>query len=345
MHLLITTQIVSVEDPVLGFFHRWILEFAQHFERIDVICLKAGTYHLPANVFVHSLGKEHGESRVKYIFRFYAYFTKLFFSYRITYVFFHMGAIYNILALPFFLIRKLRGTQFFWWKTHGKVDALKERIALSLVDRVCTAGSKSFDVKSEKVVVVGHAIDTDRFSMQRDARHTPGACLMVGRIVPVKKIEVVLRALTQIGEARGITLTLIGSPDKREYQEELEKYAKTHSLTRVQFLGSRKQSELQAYYDEAGILLHPAYEAGLDKAVLEAMATGVIPLTSIPSYEPMIGQYGLFIQKEDDRGYRDALVRITEMSPEELSSLRTILRAIVVENHSITTLPQRIFGV
>ena len=57
MRLLICTQTVDLNDPVLGFFHGWIAAFSRHCESVHVICLKEGRHSLPANVFVHSLGK------------------------------------------------------------------------------------------------------------------------------------------------------------------------------------------------------------------------------------------------------------------------------------------------
>ena len=73
MKLLIITQKVDRDDPILGFFHRWIEEFAKHCENIIVICLEKGEYNLPKNVQVLSLGKEERESRLAYIKRFYSY--------------------------------------------------------------------------------------------------------------------------------------------------------------------------------------------------------------------------------------------------------------------------------
>jgi len=143
MKLLVTTQAVDRTDPILGFFHRWLEEFAKHFDRVDVICLREGEHSLPQNVIVHSLGKECGESRIKYLIRFYRYFFSVFFRERVDTVLFHMGAIYNILALPFFLFRKRFHTKFIWWKTHGLLNIMG-RIALTCVDEVVTAGGRSF---------------------------------------------------------------------------------------------------------------------------------------------------------------------------------------------------------
>ena len=65
MKLLIITQKVSREDSVLGFFHSWIREFATRFEKVTVICLEKGSYDLPGNARVFSLGKNSQRSNAK----------------------------------------------------------------------------------------------------------------------------------------------------------------------------------------------------------------------------------------------------------------------------------------
>ena len=50
MKLLICTQKVDKNDSVLGFFHRWIEEFAKHCEKVTVICLQKGDDDLPAKI-------------------------------------------------------------------------------------------------------------------------------------------------------------------------------------------------------------------------------------------------------------------------------------------------------
>ena len=63
MRLLIITQKVDKNDPILGFFHRWIEEFAKHCQSIIVICLQKGEYNLPKNIKILSLGKEKGKKK------------------------------------------------------------------------------------------------------------------------------------------------------------------------------------------------------------------------------------------------------------------------------------------
>ena len=71
MNLLILTQKVNKNDPILGFFHQWIEEFSNRFEKVTVICLQKGEYNLPSNVKVYSLGKESGKSKIKYVKNFF----------------------------------------------------------------------------------------------------------------------------------------------------------------------------------------------------------------------------------------------------------------------------------
>jgi hypothetical protein len=58
MKLLIVTQRVDRRDPILGFFHRWIMEFAGQCEQVIAIGQAKGSFDLPGNVIVVCLGKE-----------------------------------------------------------------------------------------------------------------------------------------------------------------------------------------------------------------------------------------------------------------------------------------------
>ena len=119
MRLLIYTQAVDTNEPMLGFFHRWLIELSSHFSHIHVVCLKEGKHNLPQNVTVYSLGKEKGESRIKYIIRFYKQLVRLGGAYDAVFV--HMNPHYILLGGLYW---KLRGIPIYFWRNHAKMNLM-----------------------------------------------------------------------------------------------------------------------------------------------------------------------------------------------------------------------------
>src|SRR3989344_1746143 len=117
MKLLILTQKIDDNDDHFTFFLDWVLEFSDYFEKVTVVALWVKGYDLPSNVEVLSLGKESGESRVKYLFRFYKYI----FLNRKDYdsVFIHMNVEYVILGGLFWRLMKKNVSL---WYVHKHTD-------------------------------------------------------------------------------------------------------------------------------------------------------------------------------------------------------------------------------
>src|SRR5690349_2038560 len=113
MKLLIITQKVDEADQPLGFFVRWLEEFARHFEKISVICLQAGEFTLPAQVRVYPLGKDNGVSKWRQAARFYRLSWQLRHEYDAVLV--HMNPIWAALGGP--LWRMLHKPLVLWY-TH-----------------------------------------------------------------------------------------------------------------------------------------------------------------------------------------------------------------------------------
>lgn len=266
MRILIVTQAVDTEDPVLGFFVRWIEEFSKHVERVEVVCLKEGVHHLPANVQVHSLGKEHGAvPRASYAWRFLSLAWRLRRDYDVVFV--HMNPEYIVVAGVFWRFMHKR---IALWYTHKNVD-LKLRIAAFFADTIFTASKESFRLKSSKVHVIGHGIDTDFFSP--DTRITRGNWLLsVGRLMPSKRHDLAIRTAAEEGKQ----LRIIGEGPERNHLEAL-----VHKLgAHTQFLGGLNQTQLRDEYQKASCLIHTSETGSLDKVVLEALACGLPVRTS-----------------------------------------------------------------
>lgn len=262
MKLLICTQAVDIEDSDLGFFVRWIQEFAKHCEKITVVCLREGKYELPHNVEVVVLGKT---SRILQTVRLW----RLCISHRHDYdaVFVHMNPEY-IVAVGF--LWRLMRKHIALWYTHKSVT-LRLRVAVAFAESIFTASKESFRLQSRKVHVMGHGIDTDFFSP--DSSITRGDwALSVGRLMPSKRHD--LAILWAVREGRA--LRIAGEGPERHYLETL-----AHELgARVRFLGGLTQTQLRDEYRKAACMVHTSETGSLDKVVLEALACGLPVRTS-----------------------------------------------------------------
>jgi glycosyltransferase involved in cell wall biosynthesis len=343
MKILICCQVLDKNHAILGFFHRWVLEFSKHFERVDVICLQKGECELPAHVYVHTLGKEDGESNLKYIYRFYANFSKIFFTVRVDFVFFHMGAIFNVLAAPFFFMRKIFGTKFYWWKAHGHINHFG-RFALTFVDRVYTSTESGFPILSPKRHIVGQAIDVTQFVLPDKTVERQEKVLYVGRVVPIKRIEDFQdTAFTLHGVFPKLSWHVIGPVgDEAYFKTQEHKRDALDAVSYIHFEGPKIQSELVPLYQKARVFLNTSLTHSMDKTVLEAILCGCIPVTSNKAFASLLTPYGLYASEPTPSEYAKILTHVLKSDTEVLSEN---LRNTVVGAHSLETFPRRIFNV
>ena len=275
MRLLIVTQTVDTRDSILGFFVRWIEEFAKHAERVEVICLQEGMHNLPANVHIHSLGKPRPAQSSQGIgtrMRYAARFLSLIWGLRNEYdaVFVHMNPEYIVLGGPFW---RLRGTRIALWYTHKNVD-LKLRIAAAYANVIFTASKESFRLHSGKVRVMGHGIDADFFSP--DATVARGDWwLSAGRLNKSKRHDLVIRMAAQAGKE----LRIIGEGPERGSLEALAR----ELGVRATFLGGLSHLQVRDEFRRAGLFLHTSETGSLDKIILEAVACGCPVTTRDPA--------------------------------------------------------------
>jgi glycosyltransferase involved in cell wall biosynthesis len=273
MRLLIITQSVDAKDPILGFFLRWIRAFAVECDHVTVLGQRTGEFDLPSNVTVHSLGKEKGFRRSRQIFR----CLRLLWSLRKQYdaVFVHMTPVWVVLGAPVFLL--LRTPVFLWYEARGGGLALA--IALHIVRRVFSATSYGLPRASRKHTVVGHGVDT-LFFQPDPSRRDPHLVCAIGRITRVKHLDQILRAFAALPD--DAQLMLAGAPITQ--QDTLE-WERLQALMVELNIGSRvsiqkhTQEEIRDLLQRSSLLLH-AGSGGLDKVLLEAMASGCLVATS-----------------------------------------------------------------
>lgn len=340
MRLLIVTQAIDRNDPVLGFFHQWVEEFARQGEYVHVICLKQGEYSLPANVSVHSLGKEGGKSRLKYISRFYKYMWRLRREYNVVFV--HMNQEYVLLGG---LVWRLLGKRVVLWRNHAKGSALTS-VAVSLAHAVAFTSPEAYVATAPHSTKMPIGIDTNKFRPQ--GRAPRDSVLFFGRLDPVKNPHIFLDALDLL-RAKKIfcTVRMVGSSSERglPYMETLR--TKADSLVRAKILtmnSSIPPREAPGLFASHAIYVNLTPSGSFDKTIGEALASGCIPVLANRALGSVVPEE-LLVDPKNPESVASGIMHALKLSDAERTRLSRELRAYVEKEHSLSLLMERLLPV
>ena len=318
-------------DPILGFFHRWLEEFAKHVEQVKVICLEKGEYNLPG-IKVLSLGKEEGQSRLKYIWRFYKYLWQERKNYDTVFV--HMNQEYVLLAGLWW---RLASKKIWLWRNHAK-GSWFTIIAVYLSQRVFCTSSQSFTARFAKTEMMPVGIDTDFFKSDSNIERVPNSILFLGRISPVKKFKEFIEALRALQQKNtNFTVTVAGSalPRDSEYNELVRRQVKEFDLDNViKFVGAVNQAEALRLYQTHKLYVNLTPTGSMDKTIFEAMACGATPL---------VYNEGLRESLNNDCLVDDLLPETVAGGIERAMAQEKNFRDYVVSNHSLKSLAAKMF--
>lgn len=335
--LLIICQKVDEQDDLLGFFVGWIQEFAKHFERVSVIAIGIGSCELPKNVAIYSCGKERNIWRPFRWLRFFWLLGTL--VPRSSGVFAHMSPIFAVASWP---LAALFGKDIVLWYLHRNVS-WKLKAAEKLCTAIATADADSLNLKSSKVCAFGHGIPLEYFAAigSNYRNHTGTNVLCVGRISRIKNQEMLLRAAAGIRGIIPLRVRIVGRPvmaQDMNYHEELERLCRTIGVGDiVEFTGLVTHNRIAEQYHWADIAVNMSPPGGLDKAVLEAMASGCIVLTSNTVFCNYFGDLApaLVFEHGSSSDLAAKLVDLCQMSEPEKDSVRKRLYNIVKKRHSL----------
>lgn len=157
-----------------------------------------------------------------------------------------------------------------------------------------------YGADSQKIAIVPPGVDLGRFKPldQRAARQHLGIppehqmLLFVGRIQPLKGIDILVRALGQVKRRepnliKNVCVAIIGgdpNPDSELEQAEFERLASLRAeldLTElVTFQGAKDQDTLVYYYSAAEMVIMPSHYESFGMVALEAMACGTPVIAS-----------------------------------------------------------------
>ena len=301
MKLLILTQKIDRTDPILGFFHRWVEEFAKHCKSVTIICLQEGEHNLPQNVRVLSLGKGKvksqkskvkGLEKLKYVFNFYKHIWRERKNYDTVFV--HMNQEYVLLGG---LLWKLLGEKVMMWRNHLKGDWMT-RLAVFFSDRVFCTSEYSYTARYKKTSIMPVGIDTDLFRRDETITRTPNSILFLGRISPVKNLDVFVRAL-ELLDKKGVNFVgnIYGDPLEigNAYYEEIKKLAqKLEDKGKIIFHAAVPNHKTPKVYNQNEIFVNLTESGSFDKTILEASACECLVIVSNQSLKDMLSEQFLF---------------------------------------------------
>ncbi|MFY9457356.1 MAG: glycosyltransferase family 4 protein [Candidatus Spechtbacterales bacterium] len=345
MKLLMITQKIDKDDDILGAYHEWARAIAGSFDKFSVLCLYEGKNELPKDIKVFSLGKENRESRIKYLKNFYQYIWKLRSEYDAVFV--HMNPIYILFGWP---IWRVLHKKIYLWFAHPAWN-WQVKLAYILSDRVITSVPEAFHARGGKIAVIGQGIDPDHFRRLQDIPRDENGILSLGRISRTKRIHILLAAMKLLKEegANLPALDVVGDPPEeslKKYLHSIQDFVKNSGLGDiVTFHESVPNSEAHSWYNRCGIFVNLSPAGYFDKTVLEAMACECLPLVSNKAYESIFPEdlHGILIFTQDDAGdLADKLKKVLELPGDKKEEIRKRLREVVIKNHSIYTLGERI---
>ena len=341
MRLVILTQVLDRGDAVLGFFHTWCDRFARHVDELVVVAQQVGDVDLPENARVVSLGREAGAGRRAMAWRLFSTLVRLPGARGRTVVLGHMVPRFVLNAAP---VALARGFPLYLWYTHKGVD-LSLRLAAPLVRKVFTASAESFRLESAagKRVVTGHGIDCEQFSRAVGPR--PVDVLAVGRLAPSKGQLELLEAVARLAPVPRTELAGdILLPSDAGYRDAVR--ARAAELGgRVTLLGAVPHPEVAHAMRRARVLVNTSHTGSVDKVVLEAMATGCIPLTCNESFRSVFDaglQQQLMFDPGDGEQLGERLSELLALDDGARDALGERLSSIVKRDHDLERLVPRI---
>ena len=242
------------------------------------------------------------------------------------------GWSWHLYAAPAIWIGRLRGCPVVVNYRGGEADAFMQkahawvRPSMLRADAVIVPSGfleHVFGKYGVATTVVPNIINLERFSAAPAAAAGPLRVLVARNLEPIYDNETALRAfaivLAQLPDAR---LVVAGSGPLRAALEQLA--ASLGITASVEFTGRVENAGMAALYRGADLMLNPSTVDNMPNSVLEALASGVVVVSTDVGGVPYLvedGKTALLVPPRSPQAMADAMLRLAA-SPELASRLK-----------------------
>jgi len=343
-NLLYLNLAVDDEDVSLGFANTWIKQFSNKFENVDIITLNKSNENIGTNkkVNIYGLLKGDNTSRISKFLKIRKTIKELTSTTSYDLCFSHMSPLL-LLMTKFYGLKKF---PTILWYTHPKPREFSKKIVLIMslffCNKVVTASNSSFPYKSNKLNVVGHAIDYDQFLNKR-GKVLNKEFLILSRISKSKNLEVAIDGFLK-SKFSNHNISIVGDAVSKEDVEYRNKLSKKYELNKnVIFLGKIPHKDLPSLMNKYSFHINATPEGFYDKSVLEAISGGLFSLYANKDYDKHFKKDMHYLTKFElnQRSLSDVLNSVYEQ--EDKNILRIIeYGQLSVANESIQTIFERV---
>ena len=343
-NLLLFNLVTDTRDPILGFTTQWIRELAARVEHVEVLTMCAGTIDVPANVRVHSAGRERGWSEPRRAIEFYRLLFRILRSLRIDGCFSHMMPIFSALAGP---VLRTHGIPLVTWYAHPSLTPTL-KLAHFASHRMVTSLPNAYPYRRDKLSVIGQGIDTTHCAPDPRTKPADDLILCVSRLSRVKNHPTLLRSFARLpARFRLAILGATAGADDEKYAAELRALAEELAIAdRVTFEPPVAPMELPAHYRRCAVHVNLTPAGFGDKVAWEAMACGRPCLVANDDFRETLGQHSdeLLFRGNDGADLAAKLTALLAMEPATRDAIGLYLRSQVERLHSLPRLADRILS-
>lgn len=197
-------------------------------------------------------------------------------------------------------------------------------------------------VEKSRLRIIPCGVDTEYFRPPItdgcDDRHAKGPSLLVcvARLVPVKRLELLLQACAEL-RARDVVFRCVIVGDGKSREDLLAEHTRLRLGTTVEFVGAAEQTAVLAWWQRASAAVLTSEREGMPVSLMEAAACGVPAVATAVGGVPELvddGVSGLLVPPGDCRALMFTLERILT-NPDLALEMGNNARQIAIKRFSL----------